>query len=122
MAFRLPVPALERAIKYLCKYGDTDVFPYLPELVFFRDERAAIIEELHSLDLDSYNPGGAIEALAPKSRFGFRITHQLGAVDTVLLLAAVVEIGSLIEVQRLSSEDIELSRTVSMKFPKNHSS
>lgn len=107
MAFRLSVSALEKTIKHLCKYGDTDVFPHLPELAFFRDERAAIVEELRNLDLDSYNPGGALEALAPKSRYGFRITHQLSAVDTVLLLAAVVEIGKLMEVRRPSSEGIE---------------
>ena len=107
MAFRLSIPALEKTIKHLCKYGDTDVFPHLPELAFFRDESAAIVEELRHLDLDTYNPGGAIEALAPKSRYGFRITHQLGAVDTVLLLAAVVEIGKLIEVRRRSSIGIE---------------
>ena len=107
MAFRLSVSALEKTIKHLCKYGDTDVFPHLRELAFFRDERAAIVEELRHLDLDTYNPGGAIEALAPKSRYGFRITHQLGAVDTVLLLAAVVEIGRLIEGRRPSSRGIE---------------
>ena len=107
MAFRLSVSALEKTIKHLCKYGDTDVFPHLRELTFLRDESAAIVEELRHLDLDTYNPGGAIEALAPKSRYGFRITHQLGAVDTVLLLAAVVEIGKFIEVRRPSSTGIE---------------
>ena len=107
LAFQLSVPALEKTIKHLCKYGDTDVFPHLPELAFFRDESAAIVEELRHLDLDTYNPRGAIEALAPKSRYGFRITHQLGAVDTVLLLAAVVEIGKLIELRRPSSIGIE---------------
>ncbi|RVG94827.1 hypothetical protein CN221_14715 [Sinorhizobium meliloti] len=107
MAFKLSALALEKAIKHLCKYGDTDVFPHLPELAFFRDETAAIVTELKELDLDSYNPGGAFEALAPKSRFGFRITHQLSAVDTVLLLAAVIEIGSLIEARRPDAKGLE---------------
>ena len=74
---------------------------------FFVTRARPIVEELRHLDLDTYNPGGAIEALAPKSRYGFRITHQLGAVDTVLLLAAVVEIGALIEARRPSSIGIE---------------
>ena len=107
MAFRLSAPALEKTIKHLCKYGDTDVFPHLPELAFFRDESAAIVDELQRLDLDTYTPGGAIEALAPKSRYGFRITHQLGAVDTMLLLASVVEIGRLIEERRPPCTGIE---------------
>ena len=107
MAFKLSATALEKAIQHLCKYGDTDVFPHLPELAFFRDESAAVVEELKQLDLDVYNPGGAFEALAPKSRYGFRIPHQLGAVDTVLLLAAVVEIGPLIETRRPSAQGLE---------------
>ena len=40
MAFKLSAAALEKAIQHLCKYGDTDVFPHLPELAFFRDESA----------------------------------------------------------------------------------
>lgn len=107
MGFKLSVSALDKSIKHLCKYGDTDVFPHLPELAFFRDESAAIITELKELDLGSYNPGGAFKALAPKSRFGFRITHQLSAVDTVLLLAAVIEIGSLIEARRPTAKGLE---------------
>ena len=107
MAFRLSTSSIEKAIRHLCRYGDTDVFPHLRELAFFRDESAAIVDELQKLDLDSYNPNGAIEVLAPKNRYGFRIVHQLGAVDTVLLLAAVIEIGSKIEAQRLPPEGIE---------------
>lgn len=107
MAFKLSASSLEKAIKHLCKYGDTDVFPHLPELAFFRDESAAVVAELKELDLDSYNPGGAFEALAPKSRFGFRITHQLSGVDNVLLLAAVIEIGPLIEARRPSAQGLE---------------
>ena len=107
MAFRLSASSIEKAIGHLCRYGDTDVFPHLLELAFFRDESVAIVDELQRLDLDSYSPGGAIEALTPKNRYGFRIAHQLGAVDTVLLLAAVIEIGSKIEARRPPPEGIE---------------
>lgn len=107
MAFHLSVPSLTKAIKHLCKYGDTDVFPHLPELAFFREESANIVEELRHLDLDSYNPGGALEALAPKGRYSFRIAHQLSAVDSVLLLATVLEIAPLIETQRTPPNGIE---------------
>ncbi|MDE0621887.1 MAG: reverse transcriptase domain-containing protein [Bryobacterales bacterium] len=97
MAFRLSTTALQKAIKHICRYGDTDVFPHLLELAFFRDEITNIVDELGQIDLDVYSPSVAIEALAPKGRFSFRITHQLGAVDTVLLLAAVIEIGEQID-------------------------
>ena len=107
MAFRLSASSVDKAIRHLCRYGDTDVFPHLQELAFFHDERAAIVDELQKLDLDNYNPSGAIEILAPKNRYGFRIVHQLGAVDTILLLAAVIEIGSKIEARRPPPEGIE---------------
>jgi hypothetical protein len=107
MGYRLSASALASAIKHLCKYGDTDVFPHLPELAFLREQEAEIIKELQNLDLDTHNPGTAVEALAPKSRYGFRIVHQLPVIDTVLLLAAVVEIGGLIERHRVSPQGIE---------------
>ena len=103
MAFRLKPQALEQAIKHLCRYGDTDVLPHSPELAFFRDEEAALVAELSMLDLDSYDPSSAVEALAPKSKYGFRVVHHLPVVDSVLLLASVCQIGSDIEEARVSS-------------------
>ena len=116
MAFRLSKAAILTAIDHLCRYGDTDVFPHLPELAFLREERNAIASELEQLDLDTYDPGGAIEALGPKSRYGFRILHQLPYLDTVLLLASVVEIGPNIEMHRPAHEGIE---TFSYRFAPN---
>ena len=100
MAYHVSPPSLEAAIRHLCRYGDTDIFPHLAELAFFADEQKAIIAELATLDLDSYTPAGAIEALAPKSRYSFRIAHQLPALDALLLLACIVEIGEKIETKR----------------------
>jgi hypothetical protein len=45
MAYRFSAAALANAIKDLCKYGDTDVFPLLPELAFLREQEAAVIKE-----------------------------------------------------------------------------
>ncbi len=101
MTFRLKPASLQLAIGHLSKYGDTDVFPHLPEIAFYRERLSAIVAELAQLDLDTFNPEGAIEALSPKSRFGFRIVHQLPALETVLLLASVLEIAQRIEESRL---------------------
>lgn len=102
MAYRLKKASLQAAVRHVCRYGDTDIFPHLSELAFIADEQDAVITELASLDLDTYTPAGAIEALAPKSRYGFRIAHQLPILDTLLLLACVVEIGDSIESKRQS--------------------
>lgn len=101
MAYRLPAAALSDAIKHLCRYGDTDVFPHLPEIHFLSEHITEVVAELKTLDLDTYSPGGAVEALGPKSRFGFRIVHQLSIHDTVLLLAATIAIGPEIESHRM---------------------
>ncbi len=60
-----------------------------------------MVDELSQLTLREHTPGGAEEGLAPKSRVGFRIAHQLSPIDTLLLLASVIEIGTKIESRRL---------------------
>ena len=113
MAYRVTRASLEAALSHLVRYGDTDIFPHLPELAFFADEEALVIDELSKLDLDSYMPAGAIEALAPKARYNFRIAHQLSALDTLLLLACVIDIGDKIEAKRQSIRNI---RSFSYRF------
>jgi hypothetical protein len=102
MTYRLSPASLRAAIAHLSRYGDTDIFPHLPELSFFADEKEAVVVELAKLDLDNYTPAGAVEALAPKGRYSFRIAHQLPALDTLLLLACVIEIGEKMEAKRQS--------------------
>ena len=113
MTFHVSSASLVAAVRHLCRYGDTDIFPHLPELAFFADEQEAVISELSNLDLDSYTPAGAIEALAPKSRYGFRIVHQLPALETLIFLACVVEIGKKIEKKR---QPRRLARAFSYRF------
>ena len=113
MTFRLSSLSLERAIDHLCRYGDTDIFPHLPELSYVHAERSSIVDALSRLDLDSYDPGEAVEALAPKARYSFRITHQLCVIDNILLLASVVELGECIEDCRQSRRSV---RAFSYRF------
>src|ERR1051325_1029664 len=103
MTYRLLPESLHAGIAHLSRYGDTDIFPHLPELNFFADDRDAVVKELVKLDLDTYTPVGGVEALAPKGRYSFRIAHQLPALDTLLLLACVIEIGEEIEAKRQSA-------------------
>jgi hypothetical protein len=119
MAYRVSQPSLELAVRHLARYGDTDIFPHLPELAFLVDQEEAVVEELAKLDLDIYQPSGAIEALAPKARYSFRIAHQLSALDTLLLLACVIEIGSKIEGRR---QPVSQVRSFSYRFSPDSSS
>jgi hypothetical protein len=107
MAYHLPKKSVRIAARHLCKYGDTDVFPHLAEIAFLREREDAVVTQLAKLDLDSYPPSSAFEALAPKSRYGFRIAHQLPVTDALLLLAAVIEIAPTIESKRAPATSIE---------------
>ncbi|HYM72076.1 MAG TPA: reverse transcriptase domain-containing protein, partial [Stellaceae bacterium] len=113
MAYRVSQQSLELAVRHLVRYGDTDIFPHLPELAFLADQEKAVVEELAKLDLDNYMPAGAIEALAPKARYSFRIAHQLSALDTLLILACVIEIGNKIEGRR---QPVSQVRSFSYRF------
>ncbi len=81
---RLSKAALKRAVDHLIRYGDTDVLPHPIEVVFLSEKRTPIVEELSKLDLDAFNPTQALETIAPKSKLGFRIIHQLPLVETIL--------------------------------------
>ena len=113
MAFYLSPTSLNAAINHLCRYGDTDVFPHLPELAFLSDEKKAVSRELAKVDLDIYRPTASIEALSPKSRYAFRIAHQLPLIDTILLLACVVDVGQKIERKR---QPLVRARAFSYRF------
>jgi reverse transcriptase-like protein len=97
MATRLNASSITRAIDHLTKFGDTDVFPHLAEIVFLSEKKDEIVQELSVLDLESFNPAQAIETIAPKSRYGFRIVQQLLLLETLLFTAALIEIGSDLE-------------------------
>jgi hypothetical protein len=105
MPTRLNPASLSRAIDHLCKFGDTDVFPHLVELVFLSENKDAVILELAALDLDSFNPAQSIETIAPKSRYGFRIVHQLLLLETLLFTAATIEIASDLEKLKRPNEE-----------------
>ena len=89
--------ALQTAISHLCRFGDTDIFPHLLELVFLDDFRQQIVDALKSYDVGNFQASHSVEALAPKSRYGFRIANQLLMLDALLLMAATIEIASDLE-------------------------
>jgi len=102
MATRLPKATVERAIDHLIRYGDTDILPLVPENVFLSDRRDDIASEVASIDLDNCPLMQAVEAITPKSRYGFRIVHQLPLLETLLFTAAIIEIGPALEALKLS--------------------
>jgi hypothetical protein len=97
MATRLSGGSIKRAIQHIATFGDTDVFPHPIETSFLVEREEAIAKELSQLDLDNFEPAQAIETISPKSRWGFRIVHQLPLLETLLFTAAAVEVGADLE-------------------------
>lgn len=97
MGTRLSTASIERAIEHVATFGDTDVFPHPVETAFLIEKRKEIAAELSVLDLETFEPAQAIETISPKSRWGFRIVHQLPLLETLLFTAAAIEIGLDIE-------------------------
>lgn len=91
-------------IRHLLKHGDTDIFPHPIEFKFFAGAADAIADAAAEIDLNTYRPVGALECLAPKSKHGFRLTHQLFPIDCLLFTASLVTVGEDIERARLPAD------------------
>ncbi len=126
MPTKLSKLSLRRAVGHVAKYGDTDVLPHPVESVFLSERKTKIVDELAALDLDTFKPAQGVEIIAPKSRLGFRIVHQLPILETLLLTAAVIEIGGDLEKRKRPIEEFgsfayrfSKEKGVSL-FTKNH--
>ncbi len=64
MTYHLSGNSLQIAIWYVRKYGDTDIFPHLPEIAFFRGIEADLLAELNSRELDGIHRRGSHECFA----------------------------------------------------------
>lgn len=94
-----------RAIGHLKAFGDTDIFPRLPEIRFLEEAADEIGDEIAKLTVGTYHPQSAIELLVPKSSKSFRIAHQLTAIDTLLYTASLIENAASLETQRVDTSE-----------------
>jgi hypothetical protein len=99
--------SVRRAINHLGVFGDTDLFPRLPEMRCFLERPGTIAKDCASLNLGQYKPVGVVETLTPKSWLGFRIAHQLTASDNVIYLGALLDCAPSLEAARLARDDNE---------------
>jgi hypothetical protein len=128
MSVRLSTSSIERAINHIATFGDTDVFPHPVETAFLLEKGKEIAAELRVLDLETFEPAQAIETIAPKSRWGFRIVHQLPLLETILYTAAAIEIGADIESMKRPLDEFgpfgyrfEVGKTEASLFVSGHS-
>ncbi|HTI66671.1 MAG TPA: RNA-directed DNA polymerase [Caulobacteraceae bacterium] len=99
--------SVRRAIDHLGSFGDTDLFPRLPEMRCFIERPAATAIDCKNINIGQYTPTGVVETLTPKSWLGFRIAHQLTASDNVIYLAALLDCAPNLEAARLPKDGNE---------------
>lgn len=99
--------SVRRAINHLGSFGDTDLFPRLPEMRCFLERPGTIAKDCAALNIGHYHPTSAIETLTPKSWLGFRIAHQLTASDNVIYLSALLDCAPKLELSRLPKDGNE---------------
>lgn len=97
--------SIRTAINHLVAFGDTDIFPALPELRFFGEMADEVVKILSKLTPGDYSPSTAQEFLVPKSSNSFRIAHQLTGQDTLIYLASVLDNAEEIEAMRTPADE-----------------
>lgn len=102
-----------RAIQHIGSFGDTDLFPTLPEMKCFVEKADDVADVYAALTVGNYRPGNCIETLTPKTWLGFRIAHQLNASDNIIYLASVIGGGPELEGMREAAENM---RAVAYRF------
>ena len=82
---KLPKEVFEWSIRHICACGDTDIFPYPFETKFLEEKADEISLEFSKIDATQYHPMSLIEALIPKSKYGFRMAHKIYPIDLVFV-------------------------------------
>ncbi len=112
---------LERAVRNIVAYGDTDIFPYPTENTIFNHDKDDIVDMLLELDksFDDYltrYPPEHESQLSPVGYTGFRWATQLDPFWNAYFLGLVISLGENIEAARLPIENDEI---FSYRFNKN---
>ena len=101
--------SFERAIDNVIAHGDTDIFPFQPETLSFRERRSeliALLDKIHDEfdDLIAESPPAQYQAFIPNGQAGFRWATQIDTFWNLYFLALVIEVGEKIEAVRIGKE------------------
>jgi Reverse transcriptase (RNA-dependent DNA polymerase) len=93
--------ALDWSLKHALRLGDTDIFPPAFEFQAMEANWANTSTGIQSQDALDWNVRPARRCLAPKHKFGFRISTQLDPLDFLIYTALLHEIGAKLEARRV---------------------
>jgi hypothetical protein len=103
MPLTLGTKALNWALKHALMRGDTDIFPSAFEFQALEHDWTNVVATIQSKDALDWSVRPARRCLAPKHRFGFRISTQLDPLDFLVYTALLYEVGVKLEARRVPS-------------------
>ena len=95
--------AIEWAVRHLQKHGDTDIFPTPFEYLVVDTD--TIRNYVREVDLSSCDTTDARIYAVPKSKYEFRMSHQLDPLDALVYTAFVYEISDTVESKKVPIKD-----------------
>ena len=105
MPLTVQAKALNWALHHALEKGDTDIFPAAFEYQAVKADWAQITAGIQATDMLEWKVRAARRCLAPKHKFGFRVSTQLDPLDFIIFTALVYEVGGKLEAQRLPATD-----------------
>ena len=93
--------SLDWALEHAINQGDTDIFPIPFEFSALKHDWDRVRSYLAQQDILEWTARPCRRCLAPKHRYGFRISTQLDPLDFLVYSALVYEIGADIEARRV---------------------
>lgn len=108
--FYLSEESLEWTKKHLQRFSDGDIFPKPFEFHAIWSDWQDIKEKLLKVNLYNYHTGATRIMAVPKSTMGFRISHQLEPIDTIIYFSLTYYLVPQLEKYRFDfSEGISCS-------------
>lgn len=97
--------SLDWALNHVLRHGDTDIFPPLFEFKAINSQWDDVANYLVTQDAMAWPVRTFRRCLAPKHRYGFRVSTQLDPLDMLVFTALVYEAGERLEARRVSKAD-----------------
>ncbi len=98
--FFLSDEALDWTKKHLNRFSDGDIFPKPFEFFAIWSDWNNIKNKLKSINLFDYKTGATRIMAVPKSSVGFRISHQLDPIDTIIYFSLIYYLVNQLEKYR----------------------
>jgi len=105
MPLTLSEQSLDWALEHVLNYGDTDIFPEVFEFEAIKHDLQEVRGWIRSVDILKWNVRPYRRCLAPKHRFGFRISTQLDPLDILVFTSLIHEVGAKLESLRIPATE-----------------